>query len=81
MTLPFVFFMSTLSENTYLVLFINFFLSKAFFLNTRAPVLMVKMVLLSLSIITFLRPLEPCCLPHLFLLSFGLKLSQLLFTL
>jgi transposase InsO family protein len=45
------------------------------------PVLMLKTVLLSVGIITFLRPLELCCLPHLFLLSSRLKLYLLLFTL
>jgi hypothetical protein len=73
-----MFFMLTLSENTYLILFINFFLSRALFLSTRAPMLMLKTVLLSVSIATFLRPLEPCCLPPLFLI-FGLKLSLLLY--
>jgi hypothetical protein len=81
MTPPFVFFVPTLQEDTYLVLFVNFFLSRALFLKTRAPVLMLKTVLLSVSIVTFLRLLEPCCLPHLFHLSSGLKLSLLLFTL
>jgi hypothetical protein len=81
MTLPFMFFVLTLPENTYLILFVNFFLSRVLFLSTCAPVLMLKTVLLSVSIVTFLRPLEPCCLPPLFLLIFGLKLSLLLFTL
>jgi hypothetical protein len=57
------------------------FLSKQDTLSTRAPVLMLRTVLLSVSIVTFLRPLEPCCLPHLFLLSSGLRLSLLSFTL
>jgi hypothetical protein len=73
--------MLTLPDNTYLILFINFFLSRTLFLSTRAPVLMLKTMLLSVSIVTFLRSLEPCCLPPLSLLSSGLKLSLLLFTL
>jgi hypothetical protein len=75
------FFVPTLPENTYHALFVTFFLSRALFLSTRALVLMLKTVLLSVSIVTFLRPLEPCCLPHLFLLGSRLKFSLLLFTL
>jgi hypothetical protein len=81
MTLPFMFSMPTLVESTYLVLFVTFFLSRALVLSTRAPVLMLRMVLLSVSIVTFLRPLELCCLPPMFLLSSGLKPSLLLFIL
>jgi hypothetical protein len=74
-------FVLTLLESIYHVLFISFFLSMALFLSIRALVLTVKMVLLSVSIITFLRLLRHCYLSPLFLLSSGLKLSLLLFTL
>jgi hypothetical protein len=80
MTLPFMFFVPTLSESTSLVLFITFFLRRALFLSTRVSMLMLKTVLMSTCIVT-LRPLALCCLPPLSLLSFGLKLSQLLFIL
>jgi hypothetical protein len=81
LTLPFVSFVLTLSVSIYLVFFTSFFLSRVLFLSSCAPVLMLRMVLLSVSIVTFLRLLGHCYLPHLFLLSSGLKLSLPLFIL
>jgi hypothetical protein len=37
------------------VLFANFYLTRALFLNFLAPVLMLRMVLLSVSIVIFLK--------------------------
>jgi hypothetical protein len=59
----------------------RFFLRKALFLSTHAPVLTLITVLLSVSIVTFLRPLKLCCLAPRFLLDSGLKPSLLIFIL
>jgi hypothetical protein len=74
-------FVLTLSTSIYLVLFVSFFSSRVLFLSIRALVHMLRMVLLSVSIVTFLRLHGHCYLPPLFLLSSGLRLSLLLFIL
>src|SRR6266508_6923070 len=78
--LPFVFFVLTLLASIYLALFVSFFWSRVLFLSTPAPVLTLKMVLLSVSIVTCLRLFEPYYWPPPLLLSFGLKPSLLLST-
>src|SRR5438105_5675693 len=72
--LPFVFFVLTLLASICLALFVSFFWSRVLFLNTLAPVLTLRMVLLSVSIVTCLRLLGPYCWSPLLLLSSGLKL-------
>ena len=54
---------------------VRFFLSKALLLSFLVLVLMLRMALLSASIVIFLRRLVLFCSPLLFLLIFGLRLS------
>jgi hypothetical protein len=56
-------FAMTLSMSIYLGLFVSFFPSRVLFLSICALVLMLRTVLLSVSIITFLRLLRHCYLP------------------
>src|SRR6266540_3969715 len=75
-----VFFMLTLLASICLALFVSFLWSRVLFLSNPAPVLTLRMVLLSVSTVTCLRLLGPYYWPPLLLLSSGLKLSLQLST-
>ena len=75
---PFVFFVLTLLVSISLLLCVAFSLSRALFLSTLVLVLTLRMVSLSVNIVTCLRPLALSCLPPLFPLTSGLRLFLLL---